>query len=519
MAQARDRLGNKNKVLAVIGDGSLTAGLAFEGLNHAGALHTNFTVVLNDNKMSISHNVGAMSQYLNRVITGKWYNRFRSEVDPIVTSIVGDGVANFARRMEEGIKGAIVPGRLFEDLGFKYIGPIDGHELPYLIETFQGVHAMTGPKLVHVVTTKGKGYAPAEEKSKSFHGVSPFHPDTGLSKKGKGAQTYTEVFSEALIAEAHADERIVAITAAMPDGTGLDAFAQIFPERFFDVGIAEPHAVTFAGGLASEGLKPVVAIYSTFLQRSYDQILHDVCLMNLDVTFAVDRAGIVGEDGATHQGLFDLSYLRTAPNLLVMAPKDEGELRAMVKTAIAHPGPAAVRYPRGAGIGTGIDETAVVESIPIGEAEVLTKGNDLALVAIGSSVLPAIEAAAVLENEGYAVTVVNGRFVKPLDEKTICDVARRCGMIVTVEENVLAGGFGSALLEALEQNDLSHILVKRIGVKDSFVEHAPQAVTRTKRGLDAAGIAHTARQFLKQNGRSPATSDLTRPKIAASGGR
>jgi 1-deoxy-D-xylulose-5-phosphate synthase len=494
MARARDHLGKEHRVVAVIGDGSMTAGMAFEGLNHAGALHTNLTVVLNDNKMSISHNVGALSQYLNRVITGKWYTRLREEIDPIVESIVGDHVASFAKRMEEGIKGAIVPGRLFEDLGFKYYGPIEGHELPYLLETFERVKGIRGPKLVHVVTTKGKGYARAEEEAHSFHGVSPFHPATGAARKARTVPSYTEVFADTLVELGEKDDRIVAITAAMPEGTGLARFAETFPDRTYDVGIAEQHAVTFAAGMAAEGMKPVVAIYSTFLQRVFDQIVHDVALMKLDVTFAVDRAGIVGEDGATHQGLFDLTFLRCIPDLMVMAPADENELRRMLATAVAHPGPAAIRYPRGSAVGVACD--AVAEPLPVGKAAVVREGADVAIIAIGSMVGPAMAAATLLADEGIDAAVINARFVKPLDCETIAAFGRRCGLLVTVEENVLAGGFGSAVLEAVEAEGLPHVAVRRIGVADAFVEQATQASARRRFGLDPEGIAATTRAFV-----------------------
>lgn len=493
-ARARDHRGVDNDVIAVIGDGSLTAGLAFEGLNHAGATHTDLTVVLNDNKMSISRNVGALSQHLNRIITGKWYTKIRDEFDHIISAVAGGQVAQFARRFEEAVKSVIVPGRLFEDLGYKYVGPIDGHEIEYLVETFQAVRDLKGPRLVHVVTTKGKGYPPAEEKAPHFHGVAPFHPETGDKVNGSSGVTYTDVFSETLTELAAEDERIVAITAAMPQGTGLDRFAAVHPERFYDVGIAEQHGATFAAGLAAEGMKPVVAVYSTFLQRVFDQIVHDVCLMNLDVTFAVDRAGIVGKDGVTHQGLFDLAYLRLAPNMIVMAPKDGLELRRMLKTALDYPGPAAVRYPRGAAPGAGRPERA--EPLPVGEAEVLKEGGDICLMAVGSMVLPALEAAERLEMDGLSVAVVNARFVKPIDGKIIEKMARSCGLLLTVEENVLAGGFGSAVMEAVESMGLPGAAVHRLGVPDVFVSHGSQAEKRRELGLDADGIERAAREFL-----------------------
>ncbi|MBF0171397.1 MAG: 1-deoxy-D-xylulose-5-phosphate synthase, partial [Nitrospinae bacterium] len=494
MATARDLQGRDNRVVAVIGDGSLTAGMAFEGLNHAGALHTNLTVVLNDNKMSISHNVGALSAYLNRVITGKWYNRMREEIDPIVEAIVGDQVASFAKRMEEGIKGAIVPGRLFEDLGFKYYGPIEGHDIPYLIETFERVKEIKGPKLVHVVTTKGKGYPPAEEKAHSYHGVSPFYRATGEAKKQKSALTYTQVFADTLVELAAEDERIVAITAAMPEGTGLARFGQVYPDRLYDVGIAEQHATTFAAGLAVDGMKPVVAIYSTFMQRVFDQVVHDVALMNLDVTFAIDRAGIVGEDGATHQGVFDLSFLRCIPNMTILAPKDENELRSMLKAAIAHPGPVAVRYPRGGGVGASVE--GPVEPLEIGKAELVRDGHDVCLLAVGSMVHPSLAAARSLAADGIDAAVINVRSVKPLDTQLIGDYGRRCGLLVTVEENALAGGFGSAALEAIEAERLPHAAVRRLGIPDTFIDHAKPDDIRRALGLDAEGIRAATRAFV-----------------------
>lgn len=518
LARARDHNGKKNKVLAVIGDGSMTAGLAFEGLNHAGAMHTNLTVVLNDNKMSITHNVGALSQHLNRIITGKWYTRIREEFDQTVSALAGDQVAQFTRRFEEAIKGVIVPGRLFEDLGYKYVGPIEGHELSYLIETFQAIKDLKGPKLVHVITTKGKGYPPAEEKSHSFHGVAPFHPETGDILKKSSNPTYTKIFSDTLLELAKEDDKIVAITAAMPDGTGLDKFAEIFPDRFYDVGIAEQHATTFAAGLAVEGMKPVVAIYSTFLQRVFDQILHDVCLMNLNVTFAVDRAGIVGEDGATHQGLFDFTYLRCAPNMIVMAPKDEQELRGMLKTAVEHPGPAALRYPRGEALGMELSQE--IKAIPIGKAELLKDGDDICILAAGNVVAPSLEAAERLEEDGYSVAVVNARFVKPLDEELIKEMGDRCGLILTVEENVLAGGFGSAVLELVESKRLPHVAVRRLGVGDKFIEHGTQTERRREAGLDAEGIERAARDFLLEKSKltTAAEHGVTHVKKAKAAG-
>ncbi|MDH5637033.1 MAG: 1-deoxy-D-xylulose-5-phosphate synthase [Nitrospinota bacterium] len=497
MAQARDIKGENHKVLAVIGDGSLTAGMAFEGLNHAGSLHTNFTVVLNDNKMSISKNVGALSQHLNRIITGKWFVKMQADWDQAMNAIAGEEAAHLSHKFREAVKGFIIPGKLFEDLGYKYIGPINGHEISYLVETFQAVRELNGPKLVHVVTTKGKGYQPAEEKAHSFHGVSPVLTYNGSVKKPTKAKTFTGHFSDAVIALAEKDPRVVAITAAMPEGTGLNKFAEKFPDRFFDVGIAEQHAGTFAAGLASAGLKPVVAIYSTFLQRVFDQILHDVCLARQDVTFAVDRAGVVGEDGVTHQGLFDLTYLRCAPDMVVTAPRDDRELTAMLSWAVAHPGPVALRYPRGEA--PVADKKSSFQPVEIGKSELLAKGTDLCLLAAGTMAGPALEVAARLEADGVSTAVVNARFIKPLDQEMILSMARTCGRIITIEENVLSGGFGAGVLEVLEEGE-SHTHVKRIGAPDSFVEHGAQEIIRRRLGLDADGIERTTRRFLDKTG-------------------
>ncbi len=501
MASARDHHKKDHKVIAVIGDGSMTSGLAFEGLNQAGVSKSNLTVVLNDNKMSISHNVGALSQHLNRIITGRWYTRMREEFNQVFKTVMGGQITHFAKRVEEAVKGVIVPGKLFEDLGFKYIGPIEGHETSYLIETFEAVKQLKGPKLVHVITTKGKGYGPAEKKSHAFHGVSPFHQETGVSRKKSKNPTYTSVFADTLVELAGEDEKIIGITAAMPEGTGLLNFAEKFPDRFYDVGIAEEHATTFAAGLATEGMKPVVAIYSTFLQRAFDQILHDVCLMNLNVTFAIDRAGIVGEDGATHQGLFDISFLRSIPNMVMMAPKDEGELRRMLKTAISHRGPAAIRYPRG--VAEGVKLPKVIQSLPVGKGELLTDGTDILIIAIGTSVNQAVPTAQTLLDEGYNPAVINARFIKPLDEELITRMASKCGLVLTVEEGVLAGGFGSAVMELFERRNVTDVTLKRIGIEDMFVQHGAQSAKRKEHGLDTESVTRTAREFLRLHGKKP----------------
>ncbi len=498
LACGRDMKGEDNKVIAVIGDGSMTSGISFEGLNQAGGMKKNLLVVLNDNEMSISPNVGALSSYLNKILTGQLFNKMKDEVDTLLESIPGIGkqISQFAHRVEEQVKGIFVPGRIFEDLGFVYIGPIDGHNLEHLLDAFENVKKMKGPLLVHVVTKKGKGYQPAEDRSHSFHGVSPFDVDSGnVHKKQSAPPSYTSIFSKTMVELAKSDEKIVGITAAMADGAGLAEFAEIFPDRFYDVGIAEQHAVTFAAGLALEGFKPVAAIYSTFLQRALDQVLLDVCLMNLPVTFAVDRAGIVGEDGPTHQGVFDLSLFRSFPHMVMMAPKDENEFRHMLKTAIDHKGPALVRYPRGSGLGVELDET--IETLEIGRSEVLKEGQTAAIFAVGNMVAPAYQAAEILEQEGFDVAVINARFVKPLDGDAIEKFAEATGCIITVEENMLQGGFGSAVMEFLEERNIWNVSVKRIGIPDQFVEHGAPGLLRKNYGLDAEGIAHTVRKTLE----------------------
>jgi 1-deoxy-D-xylulose-5-phosphate synthase len=502
MAEARRQRGVEGKVIAVIGDGSMTAGLAFEGLNQAGHVDRDLVVILNDNEMSISPNVGALSSYLNRLMTGQFVNRFRDDIKAFLGSLPGNRgkpLLRLAKKAEESLKGFLVPGLLFEELGWKYIGPIDGHRLDYLIETFQNVKKLRGPILVHVVTKKGKGYLPAEKDPARFHGVSPFIVETGEARghHQQNPPTFTEVFGETLCQLAREDKRIIAITAAMQNGTGLEKFSKEFPDRFYDIGIAEQHAVTFAAGLALEGMKPVVAIYSTFLQRAYDQIHQDVCLQNLPVVFALDRGGIVGEDGPTHHGLFDFSYLRSIPNLTIMAPKDEEEFRHMIKIAFESSMPVAIRYPRGRG--AGVKPEGSLKAIAIGKGEVLREGHDVLILAIGSTVVPSIRAAARLEDEGIHAAVINARFLKPLDGDLLCHWARRIGKVLTVEEHVLQGGFGSAVLELFQEMGLS-VLVKRLGIPDLFVEHGPQSVLRAKYGIDEDGIANCVKEMLKKRG-------------------
>ncbi|MEW6375330.1 MAG: 1-deoxy-D-xylulose-5-phosphate synthase [Thermodesulfobacteriota bacterium] len=499
MAEARRHKGEEGRVIAVIGDGSMTAGLAFEGLNQTGHIDQDMIVVLNDNEMSISPNVGALSSYLNRLMTGQFVNRFRNEMKAFLETLpgIGKSVLRFAKQAEESLKGLLMPGLLFEELGLKYIGPIDGHRLDYLIENFQNIKKLRGPILVHVLTKKGKGYSPAEKDPARFHSVPPFIIETGepLYPNTKNPPTFTEVFGETLCRLARENKRLIAITAAMQSGTGLEEFSREFPDRFYDIGIAEQHAVTFAAGLALEGMKPVVAIYSTFLQRAYDQILQDVCLQNLPVVFALDRAGIVGEDGPTHHGLFDFSYLRHIPNLVIMVPKDEDEFQHMIKTAIECPSPTAFRYPRGKGVGVKREKT--LKSIEIGKAEVLREGEDALILAIGSTVYPSLHAAERLEGAGIHAAVINSRFLKPLDGDLICEWAERTGRVLTVEENMLQGGFGSSVLELFQERGLFSVQIKRLGIPDLFVEHGPQPILREKYGIDKNGIFSSAKEMVE----------------------
>lgn len=495
IAEAMKRHGQEGFVVPVIGDGSLTSGLALEGLNQAGEHGKRLVVVLNDNEMSIAPNVGAMSSYLSRTLTGHFVTKVKTETENFLKSIpkVGEPFLQVAKRAEESFKSLIYPGMVFEELGYEYIGPIKGHRLDRLIAAFTNARRIEGPVLVHVGTEKGKGYLPAEEHSARFHGVGPFDIDTGESGRQDGPPSYTSVFAHALINAARKDDRVVAITAAMPEGTGLDRFASTFPDRFYDVGIAEQYAVTFAAGLATEGFRPVVAIYSTFLQRSYDQIVHDVCLQDLPVVFAMDRGGLVGEDGPTHHGTFDFSYLRHIPNLTVMAPRDEGALRDALSTALALEGPCAFRYPRGAGIGVPVKEADVWET---GTGELLREGRDIAIVAVGVGVHPALKAAQDLSDKGVEAAVIDARFVKPLDVDLIFRWGRECGVLLTVEENVLMGGFGSAVLEAAADKG-EVFTIRRLGLPDSFIEQGSQAELRSDLGIDADGIRSYVVEILR----------------------
>ncbi len=493
---AQDFLNQEGRVVVVIGDGSMTAGLAFEGLNNAGHLKKDLIVILNDNEMSISPNVGALSSYLSRKLTGRVARRIKRDLEGLVTHLPGgEHLLSVIKKSEDALKCLLTPGMLFEALGFRYVGPIPGHNIETLIETLRNVKNLEGPTLVHVLTKKGKGYPPAEEEPERFHGLGPFEVATGRPKKGKAKPpSYTNVFSRVMVRLGEEEPRLVAITAAMPTGTGLKAFGEHFPDRFFDVGIAEQHAVTFAAGLALGGMIPVCAIYSTFLQRAYDQIIHDVALTNLHVVFAIDRGGIVGEDGPTHQGQFDLTYLRAVPNMVVMAPKDENELQHMLYTAIKHNGPIAVRYPRGSGVGVSLDWE--LKEISIGKAEVLREGEDLLILAIGNMVYPSLEAAERLAEQGLSVAVVNARFAKPIDEELIVSLAKQIGRVVTVEENTLLGGFGSAVLETLAEYGVQ-VPVKRIGLPDIFIEHGDPALLREKYGLTPEGIYQKALELLR----------------------
>ena len=497
-AKARDLKKEKNKIIAVIGDGSFTAGMAFEGLNHTGHLKPDLIVILNDNEMSISNNVGGMSKHLSQIMTGQVMTKIKKEVDQILLSIPGIGkeVSNYAHRLDDLVTGMFIPGRLFEDLGFRYMGPLDGHDTNLLIENLETASELKGPTLIHVITRKGKGYEVAEEKADVWHGAKPFDIATGEFKKGlKSPPAYTNVFADTLIELAKEDEKIIGITAAMPDGTGISKFGKVFPDRTFDVGMAEQHGVGYGGALSIEGFRPVIAIYSTFMQRAYDQIVHDIVGMNLPVTLAMDRAGIVGEDGATHQGLFDIAFLRTLPNMVIMAPKDENELRHMLKTSIYHPGPSSIRYPRGSGLGVEIDEE--VKEIEVGKGEVIKDGKDLAIIAFGSMVDPSMKAAAMLEEKGFSVAVINARFAKPIDKSLIMEYAKKTGCLITTEEHSVQGGFGSAVLEVLQNFDERIPLkTKCIGVPDVLIEHGATGLIKKDLKLDPEGMFETIYAFV-----------------------
>lgn len=477
-ALARDRLGQDHHVVAVIGDGALTGGQAFEALNQVGHQGINLLVILNDNEMSITHNVGAMSSYLSRLRADPFYTRRKRDIEYILRKIpnVGPSMVKAVERLKDSLKYLLVPGILFEELGYTYLGPIDGHNILELTKVLNKAKSLKGPVLLHAITQKGRGYGPAEKNPAVFHGVGPFELDSGVVIKKTDLPTYTAVFGETLVDLARRDCRVVAISAAMTDGTGLGLFAQKYPERFVDVGIAEQNAVTVAAAMALQGLKPVVAIYSSFLQRAYDQIVHDVCLQQAPVIFALDRAGLVGEDGATHHGAFDLTYLRHIPGMAVMAPKDEEELRQMLYTSLHHDGPVAVRYPRGQAVGVPL--TSEYEKLPWGKGEVMTKGTDLLLIAVGTMVYPALAVQEILKEGGISTTVINARFIKPLDEQLLCDAVKKHPFFVTMEENVLAGGFGSAVLELLARQGIEYKKCLNIALPDAFVTHGSTKVLK-----------------------------------------
>jgi 1-deoxy-D-xylulose-5-phosphate synthase len=498
LAQARCFGGHDHKVIAIVGDGSLTCGVSYEGLNQAGAAEKDLIIILNDNEMSISPNVGAMAAYLNRIMTGQLVTRFRSEIKNILKNIpgvMGRSMYVMAKQFEDALKGFITPGRLFEELGFNYVGPIDGHQIKHLIDTFNNVKRFHEPMLIHTVTCKGKGYCKAEEDPSKFHGVGPFEITTGKVEESQGPPSYTTVFGQTLVKLATKDPRIVAITAAMEYGTGLAEFARLYPKRFFDVGIAEQHGVIFAAGLAAEGYRPVVAIYSTFIQRSYDHLIHDVCMQKFPVVFALDRAGVVGEDGPTHHGAFDIAFSRSIPNLTIMAPANEDELADMLCTALTLDGPCAIRYPRDHGVGVPLKKDPVV--LPTGKAHVPVEGKDALIVAVGSMVEPAIQASRLLAAEGVSAGVLNARFVKPLDKDLIIDRASSTGKVVVVEEGLLAGGFGAAILELFSEEGIYDVKTDRMGVPDCFVEHGARSELLSDLALTPAGIADRVRSIIE----------------------
>ncbi|MEW6515302.1 MAG: 1-deoxy-D-xylulose-5-phosphate synthase [candidate division FCPU426 bacterium] len=513
MARARDLAEKKHKVVAVIGDGSISNGLAFEALNDAGHQKTDLLVILNDNRMSISSPVGGLSNYLNQILTGRMYNRLKGQVEGLVAAIpaVGKSALKLTYYLEEIAKGLLVPGVLFEELGFRYFGPVDGHDLETLLATLERVRSLSGPIFLHVQTQKGKGFEFAEQDPVAFHGTPQFDAGTGKSKVCS-VPTYSQAFSQTLLHLARQHPSLVAIVAAMTSGTALEEFAQTFPKRFFDVGIAEGHAVTLAAGLAAAGFRPVVAIYSTFLQRAYDQVLHDVCLQNLPVIFALDRAGVVGEDGPTHHGLYDLAYLRHLPNLAVFAPADEKDLVAMLKAAVMHPGPVAIRYPRGS-VASGCIDLDEPQA-KIGQARVVRTGTDVALLGLGNMLAPALAAAEKLARRGVQALVMNPGSVKPLDSAALRRVAGSVRALVTIEDHVVCGGFGSAVLEWLQAEGMARLPVRCLGFPDEIIGQATRDQLFSRYGLTADHIADAAWRLLQ-----PAAKARRAKKSAASGGR
>ncbi|MFZ5596595.1 MAG: 1-deoxy-D-xylulose-5-phosphate synthase [Bacillota bacterium] len=497
MAIARDLKGEKYSVAAVIGDGAMTGGMAYEAMNNAGHMQKDMIVVLNDNEMSIAKNVGAMSRHLSRLRTDPAYSRGKEEIEKLLRKVpaIGVNMLKAAERLKDSFKYLVVPGVLFEELGFVYLGPIDGHNIQDMVDVLNQAKSMGGPVLVHVVTKKGMGYPPAEKNPARFHGIGPFNLADGTTPASPGIPSYTDVFGRTMVELAGQYENLVAVSAAMTSGTGLTEMAKKFPGRFFDVGIAEQHAVTMAGAMASRGLKPVVAIYSTFMQRAFDQIIHDICLPNLPVVFAVDRGGLVGEDGPTHHGVFDLSFLGQIPNMTVMAPKDENELRRMLKTAIEHNGPVAIRYPRAAGTGRSIDET--ITTLPIGKAEIIQDGSDITLFAIGTMVEIAEKAAGVLSSEGVSAAVINARFAKPLDSDCIIEYICKTGRIITIEENSLSGGMGSRVMEIIAGYGATDVKIQTMGIPDTFVEHGERGLLLAKYGLTVEQVVSSALKMVK----------------------
>ncbi|KPL01244.1 MAG: 1-deoxy-D-xylulose-5-phosphate synthase [candidate division Zixibacteria bacterium SM23_73_3] len=498
IACARDQKGEDFSVIAVVGDGALTGGMAFEGLNNTGALRKNLIVILNDNTMSISKNVGALSRYLTDLLTDEKYNKLKAEVWDLVGKFKRrDKIRGMVAKVEESIKGFLVPGIFFEKLGFRYFGPLDGHDIEGLVKILEQLKTLNGPILLHILTRKGKGYKFAEEDAPRFHGIGTFDKVTGNSNGKSRGPTYTDVLGNTLLKLAKKDEKIVAITAAMTLGTGLLKFAQAFPKRFYDVGIAEQHATTFASGLASQNLKPVFAVYSTFLQRAFDQVIHDVALQNHSVILAIDRAGLVGADGPTHHGAFDLSYLRHVPNWIIMSPRDGNELKDMLYTALGwEKGPVAIRYPRSAIPDVLTDEFDLIQ---MGTWERLKRGKEVAILAVGSMVYPALEASSQLQKEGIDVEVVNARFVKPLDEQMLDSILQRFNKLITVEENALLGGFGSAVLEFAEAHNVKGVLIKRMGIPDEFIEHGSRDQVLRDLDLDKDGISQMVKMILKSD--------------------
>ena len=488
MAVAAKRAGLIRRAVAIIGDGAMTAGMAFEALNNAGDIDANLLVILNDNDMSISPNVGALNNYLAKLMSGRFYAAARRAGEKVLRKV--PPILELARRTEEHVKGMVIPGTLFEEFGFNYIGPIDGHDLNVLVDTLTNIQRLDGPQFLHIVTRKGKGYEPAEDNPCLYHGVGSFNPATGIVEKPVAKPTYTQVFGDWLCDMAAVEPRLIGITPAMREGSGLVRFSEEFPDRYFDVGIAEQHALTFAAGLACDGYKPVVAIYSTFLQRAYDQLIHDIALQNLPVVLAIDRAGLVGADGPTHAGSFDLSYLRCIPNMTVMAPSDENECRQMLYTAMTLDSPSAVRYPRGSGYGATIETT--MHALPIGKGIVRRTGKTVALLAFGSLVTPALAAAEALD-----ATLADMRFVKPLDEALVRQLAQTHEVLVTLEENAVMGGVGSAILETLQRLGLRNRVVQ-LGLPDRFIDHGDHASMLKDCGLDAAGIVHSVRAILSE---------------------